>query len=209
MNAKFSFTKYKLRRNNKGETGFTLLEVLLAVSLTGILLLLTFPALSNLSRYLTRAYDTTTSSRVQRLLYRKLAETLENAYWYPYYDDRLGRFTGDERGFTVPVVEDIGLVLAEFQWNGSELTFKRSQFRRHNAGPEEEINPETVVLTDQLVNPAFSYLDGNSGVWRSVWREEYYPRLVRFTSAFRFRNGQETTLVPLVFTVRAGQDVGR
>lgn len=208
MNEKFNFTRYRLRRSN-GETGFTLLEVLLALSLTGILLTLTSPALSNLSRYLSRAFDTATPIRIQRLLYRKMAETLDNAYWYPYFDGKLGGFTGTERGFTVPVVRAEGLGLAEFQLNGGELIFKWFPLRQQNIKPEEKGNTETVVLTDQLVNPTFSYLDGNSGVWRSGWTEKYYPRLVRFTSGFWDQNGQETTFVPLVFPIRVGQDDGR
>lgn len=209
MNEKFSFIRYRLKRINREEAAFTLLEVLLALTLTGILLVLISPAFSNLSRFLFRAYDTAELSRTQRLLYRKIAETLDNAYCYPYFDDRIPGFTGDEKGFKVPVVTQDGLGQAEFQLQGEELIFKWSCWQRPNLKPEEIGKEETWILTNQLVTPSFSYLDGRSGVWRSVWDEEYYPRLVRFTSSFRHRNGRETILVPLVFPIRIGQDDGR
>lgn len=209
MNVKFSFIRYNLKKINREEAAFTLLEVLLALTLTGILFILIAPALSNLSRFMFRTDDTVEHSRIQRLLYRKIAETLDNAYWYPYYDGKLPGFTGDERGFSVPAVRDDGLGQAEFQLNGGELIFRWSLFPQPNMAPEERGSRVTMVLTDQLIDAAFSYLDGKSGVWRSVWAEEYFPRLVRFTGGFQHRSGQETLLVPLVFPIRVGQDDGR
>lgn len=209
MSGRFNCARYSLKRISREETAFILLEVLLALTLTGVLFILLTPALTNLNRFLFRGDAILEHNRIQRLLYRKIAATLDNVYWYPYYDGKLPRFTGDEKGFSVPAVGEEGLGEAEFQLSGGELIYSWSLFPRFDPPPAMSGAKTTVILTDQLLDPSFSYLDGKSGVWRSVWTEEYYPRLVRFTGGLRHRSGQETLLVPLVFPVRAGQDDGR
>ena len=206
MNEKFSSIRYRLKRIDQEETAFTLLEVLLALTLTGLLLTLIAPALANLDRFLFRTYDTVERSRIQRLLYRQLAMTLNNVYWYPYFDKEFPGFTGDERGFTVPIVMNQELGEAEYLLSGGELIIKWLSYERQNARSKEPEKGETVLLTNQLVDPAFSYLDGQSGIWRHVWDEDYYPRLVRFTSGYQHKSGRFSTMVPLIIPLQIGQE---
>jgi prepilin-type N-terminal cleavage/methylation domain-containing protein len=207
MSIKFSLAAQggKHTKKKEGEAGFTLLEVLLALTLTGLLLVLLSPALFNMERFLFRSNATAELSRVQRLLYRRLAATLDNAYQYPFFDGNFPSFTGDERGFTVLTHSEEGLARTEYLLQGEELQLKIYYYQRDMLAAKPEEKGETIILAHHLANPSFAYLDETSGVWRSVWNEEAYPRLVRLVAGLRFESGDADDLVPVVVPLRIGE----
>ena len=210
MNVYFGLVTHDCKQTKKryGEIGFTLLEVLLALTLTGLLLLLLSPALFNMDRFLFRTNVTAEQSRMQRLLYRRLAATLDNVYHYPFFDGNFPPFTGDERGFTVLTQSEEGLAQTEYLLQGGELQLTSFYYERDTLATEPQEKEETVILANRLVNPYFAYLDETSGVWRSVWDEKDYPRLVRLITGLRFESGDEYDLVPVVIPLRIGQKYG-
>jgi hypothetical protein len=205
MKDRFSAEKRGLISTKREEEGFTLLEVVIALTLTGFLLLMLSPTVFNLQRLLFRENEAAIVNRIQRLIYRKLGEILGNAYLYPFYDGKVESFSGEQWGFSLPVVTKQGLARAELFINGEKLIARWERYHSDEENDEQEM----VVLTNQLVTSAFSYLDGKTGVWRNAWHEDYYPRLVQFNAAIEQQDSKTRALIPIVIPLKVGQKDGK
>ena len=207
MKDRFSAEKRGLISTKREEEGFTLLEVVIALTLTGFLLLMLSPTVFNLQRLLFRENEAAIVNRIQRLIYRKLGEILGNAYLYPFYDGKVESFSGEQWSFSLPIITKQGLTRAEIFINGEKLVARWESY--HSDEEKEKDEPAMVVLTDELVTPSFSYLDGKTGVWRNAWHEEYYPRLVQFNAAIEQQDSKTRALIPIVIPLKVGQKDGK
>jgi prepilin-type N-terminal cleavage/methylation domain-containing protein len=208
MKDKFTLENYGLIQNKREEEGFTLLEVIIALTLTGVILFMLSPALFNIEHLLFRENEGAEVSRVQRLISRKMEEILGNAYLYPFYDGRLDSFSGDAWGFSLPTVTEKGLGQTEVRIDGEQLFIKWESFHTNHNSEEVTEEPEIIMLTAQLNESSFSYLDEKTGTWISSWYEDYYPRLVQFNSALIQAEGAECKLVPIILPLKVGQVYG-
>mgnify|MGYP000971000573 CR=1 FL=1 len=208
MKDKFTLENYGLIQSKRKEEGFTLLEVILALTLTGVLLFMLSPALFNIERLLFRENEGAEVSRVQRLISRKMEEILGNAYLCPYYDGNLDSFSGDAWGFSLPTVTEKGLGWIEVRINGEQLIIKWESFYSNESSDGVKEEPGIIILAGQLIEPSFSYLDEKTGTWINSWYEDYYPRLVQFNSGFIQPEGAECKLVPIILPIKVGQVYG-
>lgn len=173
------------------DKGFTLLEVLAALTLTGLILLAIFFALQNTYTVWWRSHTGGDTERISRLITRRLEEVLNSAYLYPYHDQKITLLSGDHRGFSLPVYGPDGLVRAGFLLKENSLVYYCEDLRN----PEESASEEILVSGVQEIN--FAYLDEETGIWRSSWQENYYPRLVSLKD-IRLRRGEEDQKLPPV-----------
>jgi prepilin-type N-terminal cleavage/methylation domain-containing protein len=183
--------------------GFTLLEVLVTITLTGFILLGILTVLQNTAVFSWRSYTRGDKERVIRLLTRRLEETLNSAYFCPYLGVELPLLTGDPQGFSLPVCREGVPGRAGYFLRDGDLIYRWEGIR------DGEVTEEAVVT--RLPGGAFSYLDGKTGIWLSLWREEYYPRLVRLRLNWREAEveTEATGLLPdLIFPVLVGTEYG-
>lgn len=172
------------------DNGFTLLEVLAALTLTGLIMLAIFSTLQNTYTVWWRSHTGGDPERISRLITRRLEDLLNSAYLYPYYDQKIPLLSGDHRGFSLPVYGPDGLLRAGLSLNDGALIYSCVNLRN----PQETFT-ETLVAEVQEIS--FAYLDGKTGLWRSSWQENYYPQLVSVRN-IRLRQGEKELILPPV-----------
>ena len=181
--------------------GFTLFEVLVAITLTGFIMLGILNVLQNTAAFSRRSYSRGDEERAIRLLTRRLEETLNSAYLCPYLGVELTLLRGDTRGFTLPVCREGAPGRAGFFLRAGGLVYQWEGIR------DGEVTEETVIA--RLPEAAFSYLDGKTGLWVSYWQEDYYPRLVRLRLNWReAETGGSGPLPDIIFPVVVGTEYG-
>ena len=181
--------------------GFTLFEVLVTITLTGFILLGILTVLQNATVFSWRSYTRGDKERVLRLVTRRLEETLNSAYLCPYLGVELPLLTGDPQGFSLPVCREGVPGRAGFVLRGGALIYRWEGIR------DGEVKEETVVT--RLPEGAFSYLNGKTGIWLSLWQEDYYPRLVRLRLNWRGAEAEAAGLLPdLILPILVGTEYG-
>ncbi len=179
------------RRPFFADNGFTILEVLAALTLTGLIMLAIFSTLQNTYTIWWRSHTEGDPERISRLLTRRLEDLLTSAYLYPYHDQKIPLLSGDHKGFSLPVHGPGGLLRAGFFLREDSLVYWCEDLRN----PEKETFEEILVTGVQEIE--FAYLDGKTGLWHSFWQENYYPRLVSLRK-IHLRRGEEIRILPPV-----------
>jgi general secretion pathway protein J len=191
--------------SGRGERGFTLLEMLIAMTLLGLLMLGLFGGL-RLGARVWEATDARSADRarveaVQRFIRTYLGQARPLAA-----ADRTGgdlvAFVGRSGGLdftaTLPAhlsaggFEHVALSLAEGDRDGRRLVLEHGKLRRHEDGRAElfELDePETAVLLDNVAAAEFSYYGvrgrGGDAEWTDRWDDEdRLPLLVRIRIEF-------------------------
>lgn len=183
------------------DRGFTLFEVLVAITLTGFVLLGILNVLQNTAVFSWRSYTRGDKERVLRLVARRLEETLNSAYLCPYLGVELPLLDGDMRGFSLPVSREGVPGRAGFFLRAGSLVYRWEGIR------DGEVQEETVAAG--FPEAAFSYLDGKTGLWLSYWRNEYYPRLVRLRLNWREAESDEKDPFPdIILPILVGTEYG-
>lgn len=199
MKNKSSYTSYgwknKTPSNNEG---FTLLEVLAALTLMGLIMLTVFLAFQNTYTIWERSHNQGETERITRLITRRLENVLGSVYLYPYRDRKITLLTGDYQGFSLPVYSEEGLGRAEFRLIENSLIYRLENLRN------SEIKSEELLVT-KLQTMEFSYLD-QAGVWRDYWREDYYPRLVSIRNIRLDSKEGEDDLPPIILPLLVGTE---
>ncbi len=190
--------------NERGERGFTLLEMLIAMTLLGLLMLGLFGGL-RLGARVWEASDARSADRarieaVQRFIRTYLGQARPLAAADRTGDDLvafIGRPGGLDFTATLPThlsaggFEHVALSLAERD-RDQGLVLEHGPLRRREDGRAELIQleePETAVLLDNVAAVEFSYYGAHDrdedGEWSDRWDDEdRLPLLVRIRVAF-------------------------
>lgn len=180
--------------------GFTLLELLIAITLTGLLLGMLYGGL----RITTQAWDKGEARAeavadvylVQRVLRRQISQA-RNLFHQEKRRGRVLAFKGEE-----DMIEFVSPFL-EYQLGGG-LYFNRIELERTDKGQrlvlrwwpyrasyEDDPEPVTEVLLENVEQAAFSYHpggeDGSDGDWEHEWEESRMPALVRLEATLEGR----------------------
>lgn len=176
------------------------MEVLAALTLTGLIMLAIFSTLQNTYTVWWRSHTGGEPERISRLLTRRLEDVLNSAYLYPYYDQKIPLLSGDHRGFSLPVYGPDGLLRAGFLLREDSLIYCCENLRN----PEKSTFEKILVTGVQEIN--FAYLDEKTGIWRSSWQENYYPRLVSLRNIHLQRGEGIQILPPVIIRLWVGTE---
>lgn len=196
--------------DSAGRSGFTLLEVMAALTLTGLVIMAALALYGNSYTVYRHSMTRGKPENVTLLIYERVAEQLGAAYRYPFYDQRFPSFQGTASAFRMLTDGEKGIAIEELMLTAGKLVYKKESLRN----PEEK--REETILTG--VAGEFLYMDESVEAWRSDWTEERaYPSLLRLdlqvhSKSSREYQGGDSSLSqdfpPLVFPIMVGREYG-
>jgi prepilin-type N-terminal cleavage/methylation domain-containing protein len=196
--------------DSAGRSGFTLLEVMAALTLTGLVIMAALALYGNSYTVYQHSMTRGKLENVTLLIYQRVAEQLGVAYQYPFYDQRSSSFQGTASAFRMLTDGENGIAIEELMLTDGKLVYKKESLRN----PEEK--REETILTG--VTGEFQYIDESAEAWRSDWTEDRaYPALLRLDlqvhskSNRKDRGGDSSLrqdLPPLVFPIMVGREYG-
>lgn len=202
---------------SRRQAGFTLVELLLAVTLMGLLLALAYGGLRAASRASQSGQEVLAESSRLRVTHQFIRKQMNLMLPLSFVGqsgelDELVRFEGDADRMTFvgpmpgylarggPQVQQLAFVEGE---DGLELQFTHAPLIGFE--PEALLERDPVVLLTDLQGGAFEFLlediEAESMEWVSLWEEPVLmPRAVRLD--LRFEEGAPVHWPPLVASVR-------
>lgn len=199
----FPFRVCSSNENRPGnESGFTLLEVILALTLTGMIVLTALSLLRNTYGLWQRNFSEDDPTRAARLLMMNMRQTVDRAYYYPYLDGKIKHLQGAADGFDLPVItESDGIGRAGLYYTEEQIFYRQFSL----AHPQEA---QAILLLDNVAAAKFTYLQADYGVWVDYWDDRDYPRLVRLEVSLKPKNttGGEKRVPPLIISIPVGME---
>ena len=215
-------------RRSSFSTGFTLLELLISLSIVGLILLIVFGALRIGSRAWEKGEKDVESHQRQRIVLDLMRQQLASAVQQEIEVEGEKPFflKGDERSlaFTsrVAVVPEnrIGTVFVQYSvqeekgGEGEELRFyeKSSLFMGAGKGVEEPGEDDFILLIPQMEGLRFAYLkapekEGDEREWQDAWdpgEDKGMPLAVRIT----FMEGPGKPGIRVIAPIESESDKG-
>ncbi len=204
----------------KAHRGFTLIEVIVGVSLTAVLVMIVFSSLRLGQRAQEKAIERQDISQKMRILSDRLAWLIHGAYPYTVGKDAgaVIYFKGeaDELGFVTTSTdpyskepEDMeGLKWVKLFVDSDGLKIKENVYFHKDA--LEDGDGREYLFDPDVRSMEFEYLDTGEdegeGKWTDSWspREKaYLPSAVRVVMVFEYR-GKEIEMPPVIAAIRAG-----
>lgn len=190
------------RTRPRNDAGFTLLEVLMALTLTGMVMLAALSLLRNTYGLWQRNFSEDATTRAARLLTINMRRIVDRAYYYPYLDGKIEHLRGTDDGFDLPVVTERNGIQRE------GLYFAEGQIviRQYDTAQPNEVREE--LLLEKVAAAKFTYLQADRGVWVDYWDDRDYPRLIRLEISLRAEDtaGGEKRVPPLVVSIPVGME---
>lgn len=210
-------TRRVTRRSSRGQAGFTLVELLLAVTLMSLLLALAYGGLRAASRASQSGQEVLAESSRLRVTHQFIRKQMNLMLPLSFVgqggeEGELVRFEGDTDRITYvgpmpgylarggPQVQQLAFVDGP---EGLELQFSHAPLLGYE--PEALLDREPVVLLTELQDGGFEFLledeEAETLEWVSVWEEPgLVPRAVRLD--VRFDDAAPVHWPPLVASVR-------
>lgn len=194
----------------RGCSGFTLLEVMAALTLTGLVIMAALALYGNSYTVYQHSLARGKSENVTLLIYERVSELVGAAYQYPFYDERIRSFAGNASAFRMLTDREEGIAIEELTLADDKLIYKRESLRN----PEEK--REVTIFTG--ITGEFMYMDASVEAWSSDWEEREYPSLLRLDLKLHNKPDQDyqgrnyslsQDLPPLVFPLVVGQEYGK
>jgi len=170
-------------------TGFTLLEVLLAMSLLSIMMVLLFTSLNTAAKSWHQGESKIAQVNEKLVVYRFFKRQLSAAR--PLWDDfseppqRYFSFQGDSRQFQFVSTFPNSAIRQGLQLFKIGLDMNDRQRLQVSVTPfyapvnQSDWQPETVTLISQVDDLKITYFDINHDTWSTHWQENYLPGLVK------------------------------
>lgn len=202
----------------RGERGFTLLEVMMAVAIVGALLVIAFSGVRIALAAWRQGEDRAEAHQHVRSVALSLARSIGAAY--PYNGPRGEAptptllFAGDDKRLEFvtqaapyPASTPVAFTAVVFELGDSDE--RRGLVIRQRMLPNRDPFTDAVVVFNDpaLTELAFSYLDEN-GAWQDTWETEIQkrlPRAIRITVGGTVA-GRTQALLPLTVPLRAGTE---
>jgi len=198
-------------KNNKA---FTLLEVLISMTLITVIVIIGIMSLNLARKGRAKASEHVEISQIERTLYLNLVRPLRGIY--PYYKQNekgqlLLRFSGTSTTisfvttYTEPwrdsIIQKPGLKWMKiFLDDLNELKIRENIFYLDN--PEDNANER--ILYDAIEELNFEYLDPVQDEWLSEWQQEknYLPSAIKINLSFRYKN-KTFSMPTIIVKIRA------
>lgn len=169
-----------------GQNGFSLLEVLMAVAILAGLAMAFGPMLSAASHASARIHHEAAAAEDARVAKRVLHDILTQTIQVDLGDGRPSVF-GDARRLTVTTLDaetmtPVSIELTISQGETRQLIARVSPLNAEGPGFEEK---QSFVIMRDLAQARFQYLatENSPPRWRSRWRDEAPPALIRLSGA--------------------------
>ena len=202
----------------RGQRGFTLLELLLALAIIGALVVIAFSGVRIALAAWRQGEDRAEAHQHLRGVVISLARSVSGMYPYnaPRGDAPTPEllFTGDESRLefvtqAAPYPASIPVAFTAVVFEISTTGEQRGLVIRQRVLPNRSpFTDATIVFNDPaLTELAFSYLD-ESGTWQSSWDTEAakkLPRAVRISVGGTI-GGRAETLPPITVSIRVGSE---
>lgn len=207
---------YRQRQKKMRNRGFTLVEILIAFTISLLLILLIFSGFRLSSRSYEKILEQDEISQRIRVLNERLGWLIRGIYAYKIMDKE-----GNERSFFVGNSDSIGFVtssvlpeterlqdLSGLKWvylfvDAEGLKEKDSiYFIEENLGGSLE---DAIILENSVESMKIEYLDPEENTWVEEWNKEkdYIPSAVRIRLRFLAHN-KNVESPDMVFSIRAG-----
>lgn len=189
-----------MTRRGRQQRGFTLLEVLIAISLLALLVALAYSTLSASVRAMRSGEALIERTNRLRTVQEFLRRQLSHAMPLPFErmddtgENRVFQMDGDTLRFVAPMPGHLSRGGPHVQWltlDGDALLFDHAQLNGYDpADPKADNKREPVVLIDGIRDAGFEFREldpetGELGDWESSWDDpQRLPLLVRLDVEF-------------------------
>ena len=214
----------KYLRTIDQQKGFTMIELLLALSLCLLIALLLFSMFANGIHLQKKIRQEVSASDIDRV-FAAIARDLENMINFTSSEPEYSAFRGAPRNLTLLLAKDAGFVQVYYslenaensapRFSGEKKSGKRSVLMRSEyswPGTLLERARRSPVCGATIAGNGlkFSYAawdpaDNRKMIWKDIWEESYFPLLVRVEANFIGDDQSEEKVVrdiPLPVTVK-------
>ena len=175
------------------QSGFTLLEALIAIALLAGIAMALLPALNAASKASTRIRQSAAFGEDIKTTNDFFRDIIEGALWIDGSPDTAA-IAGGSKAVTITTIDATTMapVIVKLTITPGPAAELTAQF----AFSDDQETNKTHVLLSNLEGASFEYLspDAVNGRWTSEWDEKQPPKLIRLKGAFQKNNEQQSFL---------------
>jgi len=164
--------------SHTSQRGFTLLEVLIAISLLAGIMMALGPAISAAAKAASRIHKSASLHETSRTLQMFFRDTVEQNI-YLLDSSEMSSIQGNSTELFITTYDPDA---SKSQIVTLKITLP-VLFAELSITPEADL--QKIEVLDNLVNAKFEFLDSNNGaiIWKTEWDDKEPPKLVRFSGA--------------------------